>query len=194
MAENRENSYREKRKNELRSRIVDAEHLPEESAERNRNRGRRRLLFLLLLLLLLALGLGLLIFLLRQRYTKASENWSVSFSSEEGIKDTDYEQYELFGNGFLKVTRDGAAYVDQSGKTVWNQAYEMNNPYVSINGDYCAIADQGRTSVFIIGKAAHHPVAVCVLANLSEIIKDHLIFQCTAVKIGKGSDQLCAVR
>ena len=149
---------RENRKQELRRRVVDTKDLIRQEAEQSqeeekkRRRRRRRLLdFLALALVLGALVAGA-VYMMKRPYTGFSQNWRNSFTTENSVSASDYEDYEIFGDGFLKVTRDGATYIDSTGKTIWNQSYEMNSPYVSISGDYCAIADQGKTAIYIMNK------------------------------------------
>ena len=148
---------RENRKQELRRRVVDTKELMRQEVvqaqeEEKRGRKRRRLLVFLVVVLILGAILAGAVYMMKRSYTSYTQNWRTSFTGEEGAVETDYEDYEIFGDGFLKVTRDGATYIDSTGKTIWNQAYEMNNPYVSINGDYCAIADQGKASIYIMNK------------------------------------------
>lgn len=158
MADNKE---REIRKQELRTRVVDAGQLVrKEEKERQREKSRResgkgrrgRILLFVIVVVLLAVIAGTVVFLMRRSFHSYAVNWTVNFNEEQqsNTVDSDYEDYEVYGSGFLKVTRDGASYVDQKGKTVWNQAYEMNTPYVSVNGEYCAVADQGKTTIFIM--------------------------------------------
>lgn len=149
---------RENRKQELRRRVVDTKDLlQQQEAEQAQEKGKRRrsrrrfLVFLVVVLVLGALVAGA-IYMMKRPYTGYSQNWRNSFTGENGVSESDYEDYEIFGDGFLKVTRDGATYIDSSGKTIWNQSYEMNSPYVSISGDYCAIADQGKTAIYIMNK------------------------------------------
>ena len=149
---------RENRKQELRRRVVDTKDLlqqqeAEQAQEQGKRRQRRRriLVFLAVVLVLGALVAGA-VYMMKRPYTGCSQNWRNSFTGENGVSESDYEDYEIFGDGFLKVTRDGATYIDSSGKTIWNQSYEMNSPYVSISGDYCAIADQGKTAIYIMNK------------------------------------------
>jgi hypothetical protein len=158
MADNKE---REIRKQELRTRVVDAGQLVrKEEKERQREKSRResgkgrrgRILLFVIVVVLLAVIAGTVVFLMRRSFHSYAVNWTVNFNEEQqsNTVDSDYEDYEVYGRGFLKVTRDGASYLDQKGKTVWNQAYEMNTPYVSVNGEYCAVADQGKTTIFIM--------------------------------------------
>ena len=145
---------RENRKQELRSRVVDTKDLLQQEAEEKgkRRRSRRRFLVFLVVVLVLGALVAGAIYMMKRPYTGFSQNWRNSFTGENGVSESDYEDYEIFGDGFLKVTRDGATYIESSGKTIWNQSYEMNSPYVSINGDYCAIADQGKTAIYIMNK------------------------------------------
>lgn len=145
---------RENRKQELRSRVVDTKDLLQQEAEEKgkRRRSRRRFLVFLVVVLVLGALVAGAIYMMKRPYTGFSQNWRNSFTGENGVSESDYEDYEIFVDGFLKVTRDGATYIDSSGKTIWNQSYEMNSPYVSINGDYCAIADQGKTAIYIMNK------------------------------------------
>jgi hypothetical protein len=158
MADNKE---REIRKQELRTRVVDAGQLVrKEEKERQREKSRResgkgrrgRILLFVIVVVLLAVIAGTVVVLMRRSFHSYAVNWTVNFNEEQqsNTVDSDYEDYEVYGSGFLKVTRDGASYLDQKGKTVWNQAYEMNTPYVSVNGEYCAVADQGKTTIFIM--------------------------------------------
>ena len=36
----------------------------------------------------------------------------------------------------LKYTKDGASYLDKSGKAVWSMSYELKSPICYVNGDY----------------------------------------------------------
>lgn len=150
---------RENRKQELRRRVVDTKELLQQEAEQaqekgKRRRSRRRFLVFLVVVLVLGALVAAAIYMMKRPYTGFSQNWRNSFTGENGVSESDYEDYEIFGDGFLKVTRDGATYIDSSGKTIWNQSYEMNSPYVSISGDYCAIADQGKTAIYIMNKTS----------------------------------------
>ncbi len=147
-------TYRENRKNELRKRIVDTDRLKQQDNVREyegrKIRRTRRIVFLLILVVMVMLLMAGGYYLLHRRYQGFSVNWSVDLTAEEGAVESDYEDYQNYADGFLKVTRDGATYIDSAGKTIWNQSFEMNNPYATVNGDYCAIGDQGKTSIFIM--------------------------------------------
>ncbi|MBP3239642.1 MAG: hypothetical protein J6M92_03750 [Oribacterium sp.] len=147
-------TYRENRKNELRKRIVDTDRLKQQEAIQNRdlrkNKGSRRIIFIILAVIIVMALAAVTYYLLRRRYQGFSVNWSVDMTADTGAVESDYEDYQIYADGFLKVTRDGATYINSAGKIIWNQAFEMNNPCVTVNGDYCAIGDQGKTSIFIM--------------------------------------------
>lgn len=147
-------TYRENRKNELRRRVVDTDRLIQQEkireSEERQSRVPKRFLVGIIILLILMVFSGVVFYLLHRRFQGFSVNWSVDLTAAEGAVESDYEDYLIYADGFLKVTRDGATYINSAGKTIWNQAYEMNNPYATVNGDYCAIGDQGKTSIMIM--------------------------------------------
>ncbi|MCR5468805.1 MAG: DUF5711 family protein [Lachnospiraceae bacterium] len=57
--------------------------------------------------------------------------------------------YERFAGYLLKYNNDGAACYDLKNNGIWNQAFEMQEPIVKINGNYVAIADREGTKVYI---------------------------------------------
>ncbi|MCR5272867.1 MAG: DUF5711 family protein [Lachnospiraceae bacterium] len=59
------------------------------------------------------------------------------------------ENYERVGDYILKYNNDGAALYDLKNNGIWNQAFEMQEPIVKINGNYVAIADREGTKVYI---------------------------------------------
>ncbi|MDD6282037.1 DUF5711 family protein [Oribacterium sp. HCP28S3_H8] len=150
---------REILKQKLKQRVVDPRDLEEEPAGSYQGdatsgsgnpRGRKRFLIILFAALVLAILITGGILLTRRQFGGYDVSWTTDFAAANGTVESDYESYEPFGKGMIKVTRDGASYIDASGKTIWNQSYEMNTPYVSVNGDYCAIADQTRTTIYIL--------------------------------------------
>ena len=150
-------TYRENRKNELRRRVLDTDRLmklekQKKHEERQGKKPRRVLVLLLVAITVLILAAGIY-YLMHRQYQSYAVNWTVDFTAADGAIESDYEDYRVYCDGYVKVTRDGASYINSSGKTIWNQAYEMNNPYVSINGEYCAIGDQGKTTIFIMSSA-----------------------------------------
>ncbi len=150
MAEN----YRESRKQELRERVLDSEDLQQESRSRRGNRRVRYVILVLILLLFILLAAVFNWFLGRELHN-VRDGWIAGNSSEIASSQSDYESFVPYADGLLRITRDGAGYVNSSGKIGWNQAFEMTSPYVSVNGDFVAIADQGKTSIYIMNDSGY---------------------------------------
>lgn len=68
------------------------------------------------------------------------------------VSDSSFVQYEYFGDNMIKYTKDGASYIDASGKTIWTQGYEMKTPIINVNGDYAVIADQQGNQAYICNR------------------------------------------
>lgn len=144
MAENK----RESRKQELRERVVSTEELRQQERISRKRRGRRGFRFLLLLVPVLIILL-LLHWASHRELKLIHKGWVLESYGELGLQ-SDYESYYPYADGMLRVTRDGAYYINSAGKSVWNQSFEMGSPYVSISGGFAAIADRGRSSVYIM--------------------------------------------
>ena len=103
---------RENRKQELRRRVVDTKELLQQEAEQAEEKGKRRhsrrrlLVFLVVVLVLGALVAGA-VYMMKRPYTGFSQNWRNSFTGENGVSESDYEDYEIFGDGFLKAKNCG---------------------------------------------------------------------------------------
>ena len=83
--------------------------------------------------------------------TTASENddSGLSDSSEKGFGENSFVKFAYFGENMIKYTKDGATYIDASGKNIWTQSYEMKTPVIHVNGDYVIIADQQGNDIYI---------------------------------------------
>ena len=68
------------------------------------------------------------------------------------VGDSSFVKFAMFGDNVIKYTKDGASYIDASGKTIWTQSYEMKTPIININGDYAVIADQQGNEMYICSK------------------------------------------
>lgn len=161
---------RENKKKQLRRQIIHAneggappprnrfEH-GEESAPRKFPKAyKRRLLVALAFLLLIATGVfAWFYYQNHHEFTSFESVWSVELNEGSLVG------YESFGNNVLKVTRDGASYIDHKGKNIWTESYEMKNPIVSVNGEYAAIADKQGNSIYIFNKEGTQGQATAVL-------------------------------
>ena len=72
----------------------------------------------------------------------ASAETSAPAEASKTVGDSSFVKFAMFGDNVIKYTKDGASYIDASGKTIWTQSYEMKTPIININGDYAVIADQ----------------------------------------------------
>lgn len=132
--------------------VARQEEQEEREERRRRAKAYRQRRKLSIALVCGAAFLVILLYLFSKRtYENASTAWSIPLAAGSASADSDYSEYQLLGNGFLKVTRDGASYIDDKGRTVWNQSYEINTPYAAVNGNYAAIAAQSGTSIYICG-------------------------------------------
>ncbi|MCH1984407.1 DUF5711 family protein [Ruminococcus sp. OA3] len=73
----------------------------------------------------------------------------VSSSVQEDTMSTSYVQLD---NYLLKYTGDGASLLGSSGKSLWTQAYEMNNPTADACGTTSVIYDEKGTNMVIFGR------------------------------------------
>lgn len=146
---------RENKKKQLRRQIIHSDsggrppqNRPEDAEEAARKVykkiRRRRLIAAVLLLVLLGAGVfGWFYYQRNYEYSSFETAWTVDMNEGSLVG------YETFGNNVLKVTRDGASYIDNKGKTIWTESYEMKNPIVSVKGEYAAIADRQSNSIYI---------------------------------------------
>lgn len=84
--------------------------------------------------------------------------------------DSEATKYESFAGNILRYNNDGAFYADMSDNLIWNQAFEMLNPFTDICENYAAVADMQGTQIYIVnttgiqGKiATNKPIrAICM--------------------------------
>ena len=60
--------------------------------------------------------------------------------------------YEEFAEGVLKFSRDGIAYLDDSGQEQWNLPYQIKNPFLDVNSESAAVADKGGNNIMVFQK------------------------------------------
>lgn len=159
---------REVKKRQLRRQMVSSEfgsrpvRKTEESAEiirqGKRKIRRRRLILAAILLILAGAGTGIWFYYQRTyQFTSYEVKWEIP------INEGSLVGYESFGNNVLRYTKDGASYMDNSGKAVWTESYEMKSPIISVNGDYAAIGDRQGNSILICHKDGTQGRATTVL-------------------------------
>ncbi len=92
---------------------------------------------------------------------------------ETGVKNASMLDYAPYQNSLLKFSKDGATYVDEKGKAVWNETFAMKMPTADVSGEYAAIADMNGNDVYIFntqGKVSNTtmPYKVCDIAVASQ--------------------------
>ncbi len=106
---------------------------------------------MILVLLLIGGGVAAWIFYQRNyRYSGYDTAWQVDLNEGSLVG------YESFGTNVLKYTKDGASYLDNRGRTVWTESYEMNSPVISVKGGlrrHCGYA--GGTAFTYATQTAH---------------------------------------
>lgn len=165
-----EDREREKKKNQLRRRMVvtnteTKDDSPDESyetaagqepgeegarAEDDQYEARlirhriRKLLLILIPVLILA---GAAVVIYRQYKGKQYSDYEIKW--EKDLAENSASSYVPFGSNVLKYSQDGASYIDSTGNVVWSEAYEMRSPIVAARGSYAAIAESEGRRIYI---------------------------------------------
>lgn len=113
----------------------------EEKAKRYRKKQRRRATTFLVMLALIIGGTVLL--LSCQMYSKTEQ------TNTYIIKNTSTNNYEQFGSGIIRYSRDGVVYLTDKNEEVWNQPYQIQNPIIDVNESAFAVADSGGNSIIV---------------------------------------------
>ncbi len=131
----------------------------EEIVERAHRHVYRKRLLVFVGLIILAGGCvgGWFLYQRNYRYTSYETSWEIP------VNEGSLVGYESFGSNILKYTRDGASYIDNRGKNIWTESYEMKAPFAAVNGDYTAIADRQGNSIYICNVDGKQGEATTVL-------------------------------
>lgn len=63
-----------------------------------------------------------------------------------------YSSYLSFHDVILHYSQDGVSCMDQNGNVIWNQAFNMDVPAISVRGQYAVIYDIKGNSLYICNK------------------------------------------
>ena len=168
---------REQKKKQLRGRVIDTatqdmfprrgishgenEEEVAEKAERHSRRKRlRRVLTAVLIVALLAAGF------MYYKDNHAYTDYTVAWEKEIAASESSTTEFVPFGENVLKYTKDGASYLDKSGKAVWSMSYELKSPICYVNGDYAVIGDQQGNDIYIVDKTGSQGQATTLLPIL----------------------------
>ena len=98
------------------------------------------LLFMLTLIFIIFLCLG---FYKYKSYT---------IISQRDLSTGSFIAYKKFGKDIIKYSKDGLVYLDEKGKELWLESYDMKAPSISISKNYFVIADIKGNKICIFSK------------------------------------------
>lgn len=106
-------------------------------------------------------------------FVTASNYNSYEVVEETSVKNAAMVDYIPYQKSLLKYSKDGATYVDEKDKAVWNETYAMKMPVADVSGEYVAIADLNGNDVYIFnteGKVSSTtmPYKICDVAVASQ--------------------------
>lgn len=164
---------REIKKRQLRRQIVPSPAPQEEDSEEIVRKARKRVklkrlrIFLIIGVILIAAGIGLFQYFRYYQYTSYDVVW------KKEMKEGSFVGYMDFGGNVLKYSKDGASYIDNQGKEIWVQSFEMKSPTACVNGNYAAVADQQGNSIYIFDKSGPTGTATTLLPIIKATISAH---------------------
>lgn len=125
-----------------------------QSYEARKRRARRLMITVALLVGAAAAVLGVLYLYGRENRVYNSYETVTSRDKTSGS-----EEYTRYGNGVLRVNRDGAEALDGDGTMLWNVSYTMTDPIYAVCEDAAAVADRAGRSLYIMdGTGSSNPV------------------------------------
>lgn len=110
------------------------------------HRHRRKVLkwtAILVILLLLAAAV-LYIYTQTRIYTK----YEVLKTAKR--EDSSGTQFADFNGNILKYSKDGAFYLDENSRLIWNQTYEMQEPMIDVCEEYAVIGEKKGRQIYIM--------------------------------------------
>lgn len=128
------NDARERQKQALRRNIVTGGKAPVQPVKKSTPPLDWRKV-IIAIIVMAVIGFSIFLFFTLRTYKSFHEIWSVDISAG------DTSDFDLFQQGVVYAARDGAAYYDENGQTVWEIPYEMNHPNIVTNENYVLIYD-----------------------------------------------------
>lgn len=80
--------------------------------------------------------------------------WNRSFNSYKELTSVPSSegtetQFALYGDGYLKYSKDGISYINTQEELIWTEAYTMEAPSISVKGEYAVLADLDGNDVHL---------------------------------------------
>ena len=81
-----------------------------------------------------------------RRYHSYDVEWQIAAAADGS------SSYYAFQDVILHYSSDGVSCIDQNGKVMWNQTFDMDIPTLAVRGDYIVIYDVKGTSLYIFNR------------------------------------------
>lgn len=124
---------------------TDKDDTPDNIIEVKRTMGKKGKAILAVVLVLIVAGLFSAYF--RYGMIRTYEKFDTVNSIE--TSGDNIADYSVFAGNVLKVTKDGASYIDETGTVKWNVSYAMKMPKAEVCGNYAIVADMNGKDVYI---------------------------------------------
>lgn len=76
-------------------------------------------------------------------------NWRTTLTRESSNINNKSVLYSDFRNGIMRISNDGATYVDGNGNVIWTISYNIKDPIFTSKNKYFAIADKNGNNFYI---------------------------------------------
>lgn len=116
----------------------------EEDIRQHKSKYLKRFFFGVIVLAIIAAVLYIYLYLQTYTGVRAANTYKVGNAADNS--------YEEFAGGVLKFSRDGIAYLNNSGEEQWNLPYQIKNPFLDVNSESAAVADKGGNNIMIFQK------------------------------------------
>ncbi|MGI6012619.1 MAG: DUF5711 family protein [Ruminococcus sp.] len=117
--------------------------------KRRLTRHRKRLLLRIAVIAVVVVAAALIVKTVMERW-KYNDYKVLSSSTQEDTMSTSYAQ---MGTYLLKYTGDGASLLGESGKSLWNQSFEMTNPVSDVCGSTAVVYDEQGTAMVVLNES-----------------------------------------
>lgn len=106
----------------------------------------KKIVLITFLLVIVATGAFILRFV---NFGVSEMIWKVSLTKGSDKINNKSIRYESFRDGIMRISNDGATYVDSAGKLVYTVSYNMKDPIYDENGDYFAIGCRNGNELYL---------------------------------------------